>query len=286
MPASAAKGLPDRSGWAWYYGCMGTLFKAIIPIVAFLVAAALQLSGIVVPLLGYSLMGLAAILLLVAAWPWLRRIRLHLSVNLGLSDRPRQGEMTLRPGTDAEEFLDRNTWRRPSDDDIRAIQGFAGTFRTMMSDDLENTQRIYWVRQDEVDWTRWNVTVGSAYVEFVFRLTSASVWNIKLTTNHEGLLKYRLGNANEQGDIRQAPIVKISDQPGNLSRTFSGAFWVQQFLPTEVAGDLHRNAGNEVTFLFGDVKIAMELHSTRDGRLEHRLLSLPSEWKVSIPPIA
>ena len=70
----------------------------------------------------------------------------------------------------------------------------AGVLRTITADDLKNIQQCYWVRQDAIDWSHMRVSTGSAHIEFVFRLTNASVWTTTLTNKVDGLLKYFLGS--------------------------------------------------------------------------------------------
>ena len=236
------------------------------------------MSGIEIPWLDYSLMGLAAILLVIPTWPWIRLVRFHIPLTI---TKGSTGRLPL--GTDPGGFLGRITRKRPSDEQIREDQRLAAVLRSTMEHDWENIRRCYWIRQDTIDWSHLHASTGSAYIEFAFLLTSARVWIATLTNKVDGLLKYRFDNAHQQGDIHQDPQVTLSDQLKSLGRTFSGVFWVRQYLPTEVLADLNAHPSDGVTFLFSDVKIAIQLRSPIDDQEEERFIELPSGWQATIP---
>lgn len=68
----------------------------------------------------------------------------------------------------------------------------AGVLRTMMNEDLENTQRTYRVRQESIDWSGTKGTIGSKHIDFKFVLHSASAWKTELTGKVRGKLRYQL----------------------------------------------------------------------------------------------
>ncbi len=59
-----------------------TVIKFVPTLVSILFWVGLQVSGIVIPWLGYSLMGLAVILLLIPGWPYIRRIHFQWPITL------------------------------------------------------------------------------------------------------------------------------------------------------------------------------------------------------------
>ncbi len=99
-------------------------------------------------------------------------------------------------------------------------------------------------------------------MDFKFTLTSSSVWRTELTGELKGKLRYGLGgDTSEQGEIRQNPELRLSDQVKGLERTFDGVFTVRQYLPTEVNTDLGRWSGKDVDFIFDDITLQLKLHS-------------------------
>ena len=157
--------------------------------------------------------------------------------------------------------------------------------QTMMSSDVENPASACLIAQRRIDTSRVNPKRGSAYIEFVWEIYSASVFNLEFTDRVDGELRYTLKEPHEQlGLIRQPPQLRVPPILKHLKRISNGELILRQYLPTEVWNDIQSRTDLAIVFDFSLIKFVVNAKSV-DGQSQHEWkLSPPPEWELQIEP--
>jgi len=251
---------------------MGYMAVRFVPAASTLLfGIGVEVSGVEIPWLGYSLMGAAFLLLGIPAWFYRNQIpfRIGLRSPIVRNRPPREENHTTPPA-----------------------HHYVGVLRTMRGDDLRRPMDMLRVTQVGIDWKSSALGHG-AFLDFTFLVYSAAIHTLHFEGGCNGELFYI--SDRECGAIAAgltAHPVDASDTRAritNLSRGHEAELRLHQYLTETVQVSLMGHVGKEVSFDFKEVRVPMPTWMVSEGGTNDPGpvwdVGLPPHWTVIVPDI-